>query len=158
MFHNILWATDGSSQADRAFELARDLAQHEGATLHVTHVVEKLVGMRLAGQNAHLDEPDIQAKIKQQASDAAAAGVKVKLHMPVGHVGESARLISEVAGAGQADVVVVGTHGHSAVVAAVVGSVTQQLLHIAGCPVLAVPPARPTPEPDAAVEKVGAEP
>lgn len=157
MFRNIVWATDGSPHADRAFEFARDLARQEGATLHVTHVVEKLVGVRLAGQNAYLDEPNIQAKIKQQASDAAAGGVEVKLHMPFGHIGEIAPLISDVAGANHADLIVVGTHGHSATVAAVVGSVTQRLLHITGCPVLAVPPDRAAPHRDAAADTVGAE-
>ena len=37
--------------------------------------------------------------------------------------------------------IVVGTRGHGPVVGVVVGSVTQQLLNLAPCPVLAVPPA-----------------
>jgi nucleotide-binding universal stress UspA family protein len=38
-----------------------------------------------------------------------------------------------------ADVVVVGTRGHTAIGGLLLGSVTQRLLHVAPCPVLAVP-------------------
>jgi nucleotide-binding universal stress UspA family protein len=41
------------------------------------------------------------------------------------------------------DLLVVATHGHGALVRALIGSVTLELLHIAPCPVLAIPPVRP---------------
>lgn len=142
MFSNVVWATDGSEHADRALQYARELAQRDGGTLHVTHIVEKLVGVRVAGENAHADEPEIEAKVKRQAAEAAADAIDVQVHTRVGRAGEIARLIGAVASETRADVIVIGTRGHSAVVGAVIGSVAQRLLHVADCPVLSVPPAR----------------
>lgn len=142
MFKNVMWATDGSEHADRALEYAKQLVSGEGATLHVTHIVEKLVGARVAGQDANLNEADIEAKIRRQARDAEQAGLHVRVHVSAGHGGEIARRVADEAAAADADVIVVGTRGHSAVVSAVIGGVTQRLLHLTGCPVLAVPPAR----------------
>jgi nucleotide-binding universal stress UspA family protein len=50
MFTHIVWATDGSENADRALEYASQLARSEHATLHAVHVVEKMLGPRVAGQ------------------------------------------------------------------------------------------------------------
>jgi nucleotide-binding universal stress UspA family protein len=142
MFKNVVWATDGSVHADRALEYAKQLVQDDGGTLHVTHIVEKLVGGRVAGQDANLNEGEVEAKIEDQARAAEHEGLHVRRHVSTGHGGEIARRIADEAADADADVIVVGTRGRSAVVAVVIGSVTQRLLHVAGCPVLAVPPAR----------------
>jgi nucleotide-binding universal stress UspA family protein len=146
MFNNVMWATDGSAHADRALDYAKAMARHDGATLHVTHVVETLAG-RAAGQDAHLNEGEIEAKITEQARAAAHEGINVRLRITAGHGGEIARRLADEAADAGADLIVVGTRGHSAVVAAVIGSVTQRLLHVAGRPVLAVPPVRAAAEP-----------
>lgn len=141
MFTNIIWATDGSEHADRALELAAQLARSEGATLHVVHVVEKIFGTRLSGRNTFLNEEDIRAKIERQAAEAGdGTGITSTLQMTSGASNEVAKRITEVAGETGADLIIVGTRGHSAVAGAFLGSVTQRLLHLAHCPVLAVPP------------------
>jgi nucleotide-binding universal stress UspA family protein len=49
-----------------------------------------------------------------------------------------------------ADLIIVGTRGHTALGGLMLGSVTQRLLHIGKCPVLAIPavakPAEAEPE------------
>ena len=52
----------------------------------------------------------------------------------------AAHTIAEEAKEAGADLIVVGTRGHTALAGLLLGSVTQRLLHIAPCPVLAVPP------------------
>jgi nucleotide-binding universal stress UspA family protein len=143
MFSNIVWATDGSEHADRALEYAVQIARRDGATVHVAHVVEKLGGVRVAGQNAKLDEERLDDKIARQVRALnAEPGVTATLHMTAGRSGDVAGRIAEVGAECGADLIVVGTRGHSAVVGAMIGSVTQRLLHVADCAVLAVPPLR----------------
>jgi nucleotide-binding universal stress UspA family protein len=60
-------------------------------------------------------------------------------------LGGPAHSIAEIAAKADADLIVVGTRGHSAVGGLLVGSVTQRLLQIADQPVLAVPPSAPRP-------------
>ena len=142
MFTNIVWATDGSDHADRALDYATKLARSEGATLHAVHVVEKLVGSRLAGKNVFLGETEIDVKIKVQTAALNEGGVPATLHMTPAASTHVAEQISEVADSIGADLIVVGTRGHSALVGALIGSVTQRLLHLTHCPVLAIPPSR----------------
>ena len=140
MFKTIVWATDGSEHADRALEYATQIAQSEGASMHVVHVVGKLLGGRAAGQDQHADEPEIEGKIKQQAAAVGSnQGLETHVHMPR-TAGSIAKQIADVSRDAHADLIVVGTRGHSAVAGAFLGSVTQQLLHLAQCPVLAIPP------------------
>ncbi len=140
MFTNIVWATDGSEHADRALVYATQLAQRDGAALQIVHIVEKILGSRAAGQNVHADEPEIQDKINQQAAELRSQhGLEAHLHMPAtpGNVAVQIAAICRDTGS---DLIVVGTRGHSALAGTILGSVTQRLLHIAHCPVLAVPP------------------
>jgi nucleotide-binding universal stress UspA family protein len=55
-------------------------------------------------------------------------------------MGGAAHAIAELAESQGADIIAVGTRGHTALAGLLLGSVTQRLLHIAPCPVLAVPP------------------
>jgi nucleotide-binding universal stress UspA family protein len=143
MFSNIVWATDGSEHADRALEYAAAIADREHSHLHVVHIVELLVGGRVAGQKVFLNEDQIDAKIKEQARQASAEhGLEATVHMSPSGTGNIADRVAEIAADTSADLIVVGTRGHSALGGLMLGSVTQRLLHVAGCPVLAVPPVK----------------
>ena len=48
-------------------------------------------------------------------------------------------LIADAAKENEADVIVVGSRGYGRIAGVLLGSVTQRLLHVAPCPVLAVP-------------------
>jgi nucleotide-binding universal stress UspA family protein len=141
MFRNIVSATDGSEHADRALGYAVRLADEEGADLHVVHVTATLTGPRVAGTEAYADEKETVSAIQAQAAAIPIEhGLKTTIDISAAHAGGVADRIAGVARNREADLIVVGTRGHSAIAGALLGSVTQRLLHVAPCPVLAVPP------------------
>jgi nucleotide-binding universal stress UspA family protein len=139
MFKTILWATDGSATADRALPYAKALAAAEGAKLLVVHCKEILVGGRAGGYPVFADEEEVVAKIRSQVEEVQAGGVEAALEIISGPASSAAHAIADVARDEHADLIVVGTRGHAPVAGLLVGSVTQRLLHVAPCPVLAVP-------------------
>jgi nucleotide-binding universal stress UspA family protein len=141
MFKNIIWATDGSESADRALELAKSLATQDAASLLVLHSIEHLTGPGARGAfTEDADEDDRQARIAKQVKELGDQGVKVELRVVHGGTGGAAHPIADVAKEEGADLIVVGSRGHTALGGLLLGSVTQRLLHIAPCPVLVVPP------------------
>ena len=143
MFATLVWATDGSEHADRALDYATQIADREHARLHVVHIVEKIVSGRVAGQNAFLNEDELDAKINAQARQVSAEhGIETTVYMTPSGTGNIGDRIADLATDAGADLIVVGTRGHSAIGELLLGSVTQRLMHVASCPVLAVPPVR----------------
>jgi nucleotide-binding universal stress UspA family protein len=139
MFKTILWATDGSATADRALPYAKALAAGEGAKLLVVHCKEIIVGGRGSGYPVNADEEELLAKIQGQVDELKAEGVDAALEVISGVASGAAHAIADVARDEHADLIVVGTRGHAPVAGLLVGSVTQRLLHVSPCPVLAVP-------------------
>ena len=139
MFRKIIWATDGSPGADHALGYARDLARASGAGLVVVHGEELSAARSSIGYTRRVDEEDLEAKIKRQVAEITGSGIPVSVKVIGGHA-PAATLIAEVAEDIGADLVVVGTRGHTPLVGLLLGSVTDRLLHISRCPVLVVPP------------------
>jgi nucleotide-binding universal stress UspA family protein len=132
---NILIATDFGEAADAALSYGRALARTFGATLHVLHVVENfffrpivadpyLVNVTAAKQlNERLTDDDratLRARAVIETSDAPAAA------------------IAAYAKSADIDLIVMGTHGRSAVEQLLVGSVAERVVRTAPCPVLTV--------------------
>ena len=141
MFKQILWATDGSEHADRALELAKSLASQNGAKLVAFHSVEREGGAGSRGAfTEDANEGEHQGKLRAQVKELSEQGVQAELKMVDGGPGGPAHNIADAAKEIGADLIVVGTRGHTAFHGLLLGSVTQRLLHIASCPVLAVPP------------------
>ena len=138
MFETIVWATDGSEAADAALPFAKGLAEGEGHRLVVVHCKELLRG-RAGGYPLYADEDELQTKIRRQVDELRSEGLDVTLRIETGAAPGAAHLVAGVASGVGADVVLVGTRGHTAIGGLLLGSVTQRLLHIAPCPVLAVP-------------------
>ncbi|HZO77037.1 MAG TPA: universal stress protein [Solirubrobacteraceae bacterium] len=141
MFKKVVWATDGSEPADEALEFARGLAAESGGELLAVHCKELTATGRGGGGRypAHANEDQLQKKIERQVSDLSRDGAQASLQSATTAVGGAAHAISDIARNAGADVIVVGTRGRTALTGLLLGSVTQRLLHIAHCPVLAVP-------------------
>jgi nucleotide-binding universal stress UspA family protein len=138
MFGSIIWATDGSEHADRALPFLEELAKTFGAKILVVHVDQRLGG-RASGYPALADEPELQAKIDQQTAHLGELGIDASLRIATRHSHGPADAIAEIAREAGAGLIVVGSHGHGTLASAVIGSVTMRLVHIAPCPVFAVP-------------------
>jgi nucleotide-binding universal stress UspA family protein len=139
MFKVITCATDGSPHGDQALDCAKRLAEDQHAVLRVVHVVEKIYGGRVAGQNVRLDEDQIIARVKAQTAELREHGIDASLHLVRGGQGQPGHEIAVSARDAMSDVLVVGTRGHSTVAGLLLGSVAQRLLHIAPCPILVIP-------------------
>jgi nucleotide-binding universal stress UspA family protein len=139
MFKTIVWASDGSENADKALPLAKELATGEGRSLVVVHSNERFVAGRGSGYPVLADEDELETKIKGQVEEAKSEGIDATFRLISGAGGQAAHMIAEAASEANADVIVVGTRGHSPVAGLLLGGVTQRLLHVAPCPVLAVP-------------------
>jgi nucleotide-binding universal stress UspA family protein len=141
VFKKIIWATDGSESADRALEFAKGLASQDGAVLLAVHSVEHMAG-RGGGLPVDADEDERQAKINGQVGELKEQGVNITLKVVQGGATGAAHTLAHVAQDEAADVIVIGTRGHTALAGLLVGSVTQRILHVAPCPVLVVPAAK----------------
>ena len=141
MFETIVWATDGSESADRALPYVKELAG-AGASLVVVHAVETFVTSYAAGLPVFGDEDETTAKIERQVEELRAEGIAADASILKPGRMRPAELVAEAAREAGADVIVVGTRGHTPLGGLLLGSVTQRLLHIANQPVLTVPASR----------------
>lgn len=155
MYTTIIWATDGSEEADFALAEARHLSEMTGARLVAVHCDQRLNG-RLSAWPVLPDEDDRRLKIGRQVDALQEAGVDIDLVIRHSHQ-EAADVVASVAAELGGDVIVCGTRGLGAFTGTFVGSVAQRLLRIAPCPVLTVR-RRKTQEVEAADRERTAEP
>lgn len=141
MSSKIVVGVDGSDWSDRALAAAAEIARRDGASLVLCHVVERIAAK---GDMAplHADEPELKEAIEKRAAELREEGIDAEVRMEAIILGGPARSIADVAEEVGADLVVVGTRGRSALGGAILGSVTQKLLHLVSCPVLCVPAPR----------------
>jgi nucleotide-binding universal stress UspA family protein len=140
MFETIVWATDGSDLADDALEHVVALARAHQSRIVAVHANELFVG-RYGGAPMYADEPEMREKIAHQVEDLRTAGFDAELEIRSGSH-DVATLVARAADDVGADLIVVGTHGHGGLAAALMGSVARGLCHQANQPVLVVPPHR----------------
>lgn len=136
MFERIIWATDGSPGADAALTQVKRLAA-DGGRIVAVHCTQLLTG-RAGGYPADPEDPEVLEKIRSQVADLQGAGYRVTLET---HRASSsvADIVAAVADDQEADLIVCGTRGLTALAGAVGGSVSHRLLHSAHAPVLVVP-------------------
>jgi nucleotide-binding universal stress UspA family protein len=140
---NVLVATDFSEAADAALAYGRALARAFGATLHVLHVADDMY-MRLGGDAYAAVLPELQEDVERQAKDRLARLLIDDDSMPlptksvVITAGATAPAIVNYAAKIDVDLIVVGTHGRSAVAHLLMGSVAERVVRTARCPVLTV--------------------
>lgn len=140
----ILYATDFSETSEHALPWALHLAAEHGAELHMLHAVV-----------LHADEPThpahyfpdldrVQAEIEKQVEARMLAAVereddpRIQIRRVYRRGISAAPVILGYADEEDIDLIVVGTHGRRGLRHFLLGSVAEEVLRLAECPVLAV--------------------
>jgi len=138
MYSTLLWATDGSDDAQLALREARRLLS-PGGTLIVFHCDQRYSGGKAGGIPVVADEDDRRQRIEATVAELEADGIDAQLVIDVTHHAP-ARAIVEAADAEFAEAIVCGSRGLGAFQGALLGSVSRDLIHHAHVPVVVVPP------------------
>lgn len=132
----ILHPTDFSKQAERAFQVACALADKHQAKVVVLHV-GPLPLTSLGGAQA---VPPLPEELGREELKQALLRVRSPLpNVRIEHrleLGEAATEILRIAEKDKADLIVLGTHGRSGLERVLIGSVAEDVLRRAQCPVL----------------------
>src|SRR5262245_25121060 len=134
--HIVLHPTDFSDRSRNALHLACALARDYSARLIVLHVV---TAPPLAyGEGAVPPDPDLlcqDATAHLDALEIPDASIAVERRV---EEGDSVTEILRVARESNADLIVMGTHGRTGLARLLMGSVAEQIVRKASCPVLTV--------------------
>jgi nucleotide-binding universal stress UspA family protein len=148
MYASILWATDGSPEADGALREALELLEPDG-TIVAFHCDQRFTGGRIGGESVALDEHERQQHIAAQVEDLRDRGVNVNhLVEPTHH--DPSREIPATAADLNVDAIVCGTTAPHGLYALLNGSVAARVLKHANVPVIVVPTKAIACHPDAA--------
>jgi len=132
----ILHPTDFSAGSDFAFGVACSLARDYGARVVVLHVVPPPVIVYGEGIVAPLPE-DYKGPLREQLHQVKPADPNVAVEHRL-FEGDAPTEILRTAQETKADVIVLGTHGRTGLARVVMGSVAEQVVRKAPCPVLTV--------------------
>lgn len=139
---SILVPTDFSENAQRALELAKEIARGTNATLHLVHVVEPVVypadwsyaQVGFADLEREL-ETNMRKELNGIADGLQKEGYKVETAILRGRASDE---ICAYAKDHHASIVAIGTHGRGGLEHFLFGSTTERVLRKAPCPVLSV--------------------
>lgn len=136
---NILYATDFSSAAEKALPFALQIARRYGAAIHVLHVVQANVYPLVPPAAwSQMEESEEASRLeKRKAIEAQLHGVTHEIEIREGGVWEN---IQEEIRKKEIDLLVLGSHGRRGLEKIALGSVAEQALRHAPCPLLLVGP------------------
>jgi nucleotide-binding universal stress UspA family protein len=135
----ILHPTDFSENSEFAFRVASSLARDYNARLILLHVISPPMVIYAGGpvpaeMCADIDE--IKEKLRQL--EGHTHGVRVESQVLEG---DPVNMILRAAEETHSDVIVMGTHGRTALTRLLLGSVAESVIRKAPCPVLTAKPA-----------------
>jgi nucleotide-binding universal stress UspA family protein len=141
-FNRILCAVDFSPTSQRAFETAVDLAARLGSEVHVMHVYQ-LPAYAMPDGGAFEIPAEVQAGLTQQLEEHLKTFIKPKMDAgvaitPALYEGIPYVEIVRAAKDRGADLVVIGTHGHTGLTHLLMGSVAERVVRTCEAPVLTV--------------------
>ena len=142
----VVVATDFSDGAERALTVAIRFAKLLGATVDIVHVYPMAAAGVLSPIPGVVPMPppppdvidEIERRLDALATQVREAGVK---GLTTSLEGRAAIEIVAYAHRVSTDLIVMGTHGRTGIRRVLLGSVAEQVLRQARCPLLVVPPA-----------------
>ena len=129
----IVFPTDFSTGSDAALEHAAALARSANGTLLIVHVEEPPIAYGGGEMYYGLPEPDHAAVGKMLADVVPKSPVNCQHHLLVGNPAEE---IVRFAEEQKADLIVMGTHGRTGMWRVLMGSVAEEVVRRALCPVI----------------------
>jgi nucleotide-binding universal stress UspA family protein len=140
----ILCATDLSTASAPAWAAAQRLASGIGAELTLVHVVPWLPlpvegGLDPGTYQRLTDDGRAEARRELEGLAAGVADPGLRVRVQVDDGPAAPRILAAV-DAGRADLLVLGTHGRTGLNRLLVGSVAEQLIQLAHCPMMTVRP------------------
>jgi nucleotide-binding universal stress UspA family protein len=141
--HKILYPTDFSTAGQVALEMATSLARDRGAKLVIAHVEEPPVaygGGELYYGIAEPNVDDLRRMLAEVLPTDPAVGYEHRLM-----VGSPATAIVHLAEKEGVDMIVMPTHGRTGLSRLLMGSVAEEVVRKAKCPVLTIKAAAPKP-------------
>ncbi|MGA7170510.1 MAG: universal stress protein, partial [Candidatus Sulfotelmatobacter sp.] len=143
-FQHVLMATDFSDASRRALDFAVAIARRHGSELFVVHAIPAEPIDRIPiGPSPHgLDRRALDAEKQMQHLQKETAFKNVSHHLVLERGDVWAVLESEIQ-RNQVDLLVLGTRGRGGLRKLALGSVAEEVLHLASCPVLTVGPHVP---------------
>jgi nucleotide-binding universal stress UspA family protein len=136
---NILFATDFSAASDAAAPIAIQIARRYGAKVYGVHV-NRFDDYTAAAPNAWAamaEAAEKETKAHAQRLNEQLNGVEHEVVIGEGNIWE---VISNLIKQKEIDLIVLGTRGRTGIGKALLGSVAEQILRQASCPVLTVGP------------------
>jgi nucleotide-binding universal stress UspA family protein len=140
---HIMVATDGSNGANRAVDIAAELARALGGDLLIATVADTLLGeearqlARAEGSIGDAMEALMTQTLKTAEVRAHHLGVsQVKLRTGAGDVAQS---LMNIAATSSVEMVVLGRRGRGQLAGLLLGSISQKLVSLAPCTVVVVP-------------------
>ena len=138
----ILVPIDFSDCSLASLRYAAGLAKQLDASLTLLHVIDSLVAPPEM-EYVHLNIKDFNAERERHANNKLAALAQKEVDptvptTPLLRHGAPWEQIKDTARERKADLIIVGTHGHTGLKHLVLGSTAEKVVRMAGCPVLVV--------------------
>jgi nucleotide-binding universal stress UspA family protein len=134
---NILVPTDFSPGAELAIDYACALAEKLDATVHLMNATGAFRELGI-GMTTEIEAALIRNHHQQLDKIAEARGPRVSIGSTVVKTGDARDAILEAALECDADLIVMGTHGRRGIARWMLGSVAEDVMRRAPCPVLVV--------------------
>lgn len=139
---NVLFATDFSEASEAALPYAAAFSEYFGSQLHLTHVLPDVKFLRPGApdpavfgpiyEDAHSNAHDKLRRLSKR--------MKAVPHQVYLRHGEIPSVVSSMVQELEIDLVIAGTHGRTGLGRLIMGSVAEEILRQARCPVLTVGP------------------